>query len=131
MLRDHPLANHRNARPASKAAECAGEQGKLWEMHDLMLANYRQLERPKLTEYAQQIGLETTAFDTCVDSDRHDAGIEKDLAAARQAGITATPTFLLGHVDPKSGEFRPIRLLRGAQGFDAFKTAIDAALSDL
>ena len=131
MLRDHPLPSHANARPASKAAECAGEQGKLWEMHDLMLANFRQLDRPKLSEYAGQVGIDVSAFDECMASDRHDAGIEKDLAAARQAGITATPTFLLGHVDEESGEFRPFRLLRGAQAFASFKSAIDAALNDL
>lgn len=131
MLRDHPLPSHANARPAAVAAECAGEQGKLWEMHDLMLANFRQLDRPKLSEYATQVGLDTAAFDECMGSKRHDAGIEKDLVAARKAGITATPMFLLGHVDEKSGEFRPFKLLRGAQPYSAFKSAIDAALSDL
>ena len=52
VFKDFPLPNHPQAPKASEAAHCAGEQGKYWEMHDLMFANQRALNVPELKQYA-------------------------------------------------------------------------------
>lgn len=99
VVRDMPLGFHQNARKAAQAARCAGEQNKFWEMREVLFANAKQLDADKLPSYGELIGLDTVAFDACLESERHLQGIDRSADTAGDAQITGTPTFVIGKAD--------------------------------
>jgi protein-disulfide isomerase len=102
---DYPLSGHRNTLNASNAAACADEQGKFWEMHDIIyhtqhLWNGQATSDPDahFKKVAPQIpGLDGSKFNECVDSRRNQAKVQAHLKLATDRGITGTPTFILGN----------------------------------
>jgi protein-disulfide isomerase len=126
---DLPLESiHKLAFKAAEAANCAGEQGKYWEMHDRLFENQKALE--PWTAHAEAVGLDVAAFETCLASGRQADEIRRDMAEARKAGITGTPGFFLAYTDPKSSAVRTVASLKGAQPFAAFKAEIDRLLAE-
>ena len=80
-VRDFPLEEaHRNALQAAEAAHCANDQGKFWPMHDALMGNSHALDRPKLSLYAQDVGLDVASFDKCVDSGKYVSRIKETMA---------------------------------------------------
>ncbi|MBI4641847.1 MAG: thioredoxin domain-containing protein, partial [Candidatus Tectomicrobia bacterium] len=68
IFRDLPLDQiYPHARKAAEAAHCAGDQGKYWEMHDLLFQNQQALQVEKLKGYAGNLDLDLTAFDDCLE----------------------------------------------------------------
>ncbi len=120
VYRDFPLtATHPYAQKAAEASECAHEQGKFWEYHDVLYLNQGALDRASLSRYAQNIGLETAKFDSCVDSGKYAEEVANDLQAGAAAGVRGTPAFFVNG-----------QLISGAQPYSLFKTTIDAALAN-
>ncbi len=129
VLRDLPLeAIHPFAMKAAEATHCAGEQGKYWEMHDRLFANQRALARPELSKHAEALGLDVAAFDQCMDSGKSAARIRKDVAEAQSLQVNGTPTFFLGLTDANTSKVKGVRI-SGAQGYEAFKAAIERILA--
>lgn len=96
VYRHFPLQNtHPNARPAAEASECAAQQGKFWEMHDLLFANQKALAGSDLQRYAAQIGLQTQKFSGCLSSEAMAQQVQQDLDAGKQYGVDGTPTFFV------------------------------------
>ena len=130
VFRDLPLESiHKNAFKASEAAHCAGEQGKFWEMHDRLFANQNSLEPAMLTAHAQAIGVDSKKFQACLDAGKYAADIRKDIADANRLGITGTPTTVIGMTQPNDPKIKVLRVIRGAQGYNAFKAAFDELLT--
>jgi len=116
-FRDYPLSFHQNAEKAAEAANCANKQGKYWEFHDSLFANQAQLSVPDLKKKAEDMKLDTAAFNQCLDSGEMKAEIDADTKEGSTYGVTGTPaSFVNG------------RFLSGAQPFDAFKKVIDDEL---
>jgi len=129
-LRDMPLESiHPQAFKAAEASHCAGDQGKFWEMHDLLFANQAALDRKNLSVHAQAVGLDVGAFDKCIDSGAGAERIRKDQADSDKAGAKGTPTFFLGLTDPNSSQVKAVRVIRGAHPYATFKEAIDSLLA--
>lgn len=129
VFKDLPLESiHKNAFKAAEAAHCAGEEKKYWEMHDRLFANQNSLEPAMLTAHATAIGLDSKKFQACLDGGKYSAEIRKDLAEASKYGITGTPTTVIGVTQP-DGKVKVSRVIRGAQAYDAFKTALDELLA--
>jgi len=119
VFRDFPLTSmHSNAQKAAEAAECADDQGQFWAYHDILFQNQQALDIDSLKEYAQELGLDTDAFNECLDSGQYTPEVENDLAQGQSYGVTATPTFFING-----------RLLRGAQPFSAFEAMIEEELA--
>ena len=114
---------------AAEAALCAADQGKYWEMHARALRNQRALASADLAAHAQALGLDQAVFAQCLEGGRHASRIRRDLADGQKAGITGTPTFLIGVVDGKGTSVKIVQTLKGAQPFATFKAAIDGALA--
>jgi protein-disulfide isomerase len=126
---DMPLAIHKDAFRAAVATHCADDQGKFWEMHDLLFANQRAIE--PLKGHAETLGLDLVAFESCMSSGKYDEGVRKDMAQATKAGASGTPSFVLGRTDAAdSSKVKGIAFIRGAQQFAAFKTEIEKALAE-
>jgi protein-disulfide isomerase len=117
VYRHYPLKFHHNAEHAAMAAECAGEQGKFWDMHRAMFSNQQKLSPADLVATAEGLGLEKDAFKTCLDSGRHRAGVQKDFEDGQNYGVTGTPTFFINGIP-----------IVGARPLDSFVEIIDSEL---
>jgi len=130
VYRDFPIDSlHPNARPVHIAAECADEQGKFWEYHDVLFENQAQWNRlslsdlnSQLNQYATSMGLNSASFDSCLSSQSIANEVNADYLQAAQYGASGTPTFFIGN--EKNGFIK----LVGAQPFTAFQAVIDAQL---
>ena len=118
VYRDFPLSGHANAQKAAEATECANEQGKFWEMHDKLFANYNGLSIASIKQFAKDLGLNSAEFDQCLDSGQMAAEVKKDLADGQAAGVSGTPAFFING-----------QLVSGAQPFSAFEPIINAELA--
>lgn len=100
IIRDFPLEDlHPGATKAAMAARCAQEQGNFWAYHDkLFLLDQRSFADEDLTRIASEIGLNTNAFVTCLDSAQTRPLVEADLLAGLKAGVEGTPTFFFNGV---------------------------------
>ena len=101
---DFPLVEiHGNTMIAHLAASCAADQGKFWQMHDLIFQgqydwNTQATREPRrlLDKYAEQVGLDMTTYDTCLSSRKNLAKIEANKKAGVARGVTSTPTIVIG-----------------------------------
>lgn len=94
--RDLPLDFHPNAMRAAQAARCAIEQGKYWQIRDIMGANPDKLDLEHLVGFAADLKMDTTAFRACVTSEKYKAAIQNDVSEAMKIGASGTPTFVVG-----------------------------------
>ncbi len=101
VYKNYPLPFHKQAMPAAKAAVAAGKQGKFWEMHDKLFANYRALSDGVYTEYAKEIGLDVERFKTDMDAAETKAIVDADMSDARTAAVRGTPTFFINGKKPQ------------------------------
>ncbi len=127
ISRNLPLPFHQFALQAAQAAVCAGEQGKYWEMRDLLFKNQHKLDRESLVGYARDLSLKADEFAGCLDDGKRRKEIEDEAASARSAGISGTPSFVLGREKGKSVEGRKIV---GAQPYAAFAGQINGLLQN-
>lgn len=118
VYKDFPLSFHQNAQKAAEAAECAGEQGKYWEMHDLLFEKSVSGGVTGFKAYAKELGLNTNEFDSCLDSGKTAPGIQADMALGGRSGIQGTPGFIVNG-----------QVVSGAQPFTVFQQVIEAALN--
>ncbi len=128
---DFPLAFHKYSFKSHEAANCAGDQGKYWEMHDRIYTEKGSTAPTynKLLGHAAVIRLDFLAFKQCLDSEKHADEIRKDLAAGEKAGVKGTPTFFLGFTEPNDPKINSLKVIRGAQPYVVFKKAIDKLLA--
>jgi protein-disulfide isomerase len=96
VFKHFPLVSiHQYAMPAAKAAVAAQKQGKFWEMHEKLFANQRALGEQQIKQYAQEIGLDMTKFETDMKSPEVQKQIQDDMALATKVGIRGTPTVFV------------------------------------
>jgi len=95
VFKDFPLSFHKEAKNASKAARAAGEQGKYWEMHDLIFENFSKLNEAVFRDFAAKLNLDMNRFMADYNSNKYDALIQQDINLGRQAQVTGTPSLFL------------------------------------
>jgi len=117
VFRDFPLSFHPRAIPAAVAANCAGEQDKYWEMHDLLMSNQRALEEADLAGHASTLQLDLAKWNTCRQDPSQTAEVMKDFEDGQAVGVSGTPAFFINGI-----------MISGAQPFEEFKRIIDAEL---
>lgn len=128
-FRHLPLeALHPNARRAAIAADCANQQGKFREVHDLFFSAPGKLSERHFRDAALLPGLDSRTFNTCLNQEN--ANVARDITLARSLGIRATPTFAFG-IRRHDGTFRVIRTESGAVPFARFAELLDATIGDL
>jgi protein-disulfide isomerase len=116
--KNFPLSFHKNAKAASEAALAANEQGKFWEMYDILFKNRSAHGAADLEKYAKEIGLDMTKFKAAMDGHKFAAQIDADIKQGKELGVTGTPgTFINGY------------MVSGAVPLDEFKKTVDAELA--
>lgn len=118
---------------AAEASYCAGDQGKFWEMHDIIFANQTgenvgAYTDRRLLAFAEKIELNMDEFRTCFNSGNYKGLVEKDLENGLLADIKATPSFVMTYT--VNGETKTV-ILEGAQPFEVFQENIEAALTEM
>jgi protein-disulfide isomerase len=115
---------HPAALPAAKAAECAAEQGKFWEMHERLFSDATATATERLDEHVETVGLESSRFKQCMSSDHIATKVKRDQAEAQRFGINSTPTFLVGRMQ-RDGGIKVMLKINGAHGSDVFTKAVE------
>lgn len=125
-FRNFPLPKiHKFAAEAARAVEAAGQQGKFWEMHDLLYEQQQEWSkgdaaRPFFLKYAQQLGLDVNRFTQDIDGAVAGMRVAQDDSLAQVRGVTGTPTLFL------NGREVPFEQM---MDYDKLHAAIDAALA--
>lgn len=95
IYKHFPLMGHDRAKAAAIATEAAHEQGKFWEMHDLVFENQTDLSDEKLYAFAQEIGLDMEKFKAAYASGKYKSVVEKDKADGEKLEISGTPAVFI------------------------------------
>jgi len=85
---------------AANAAMCAAEQERFWDYHAIIFANWigenaGSFTKSRLTAFAQNIGLDTTAFNQCFQENKYSAHIQQDIEAGNKLGVPPTPAIFV------------------------------------
>jgi len=118
IYRDFPLGFHPYAQKAAEASECADEQKKYWEYHDLLFKNQNALDIESLKKYAKELKLDESKFNKCLESGKYASETKKDFEDGQKAGVSGTPTFFINGIK-----------VVGAQPYAVFEQVIEQELS--
>jgi len=118
--RDFPLPTHTYSRYAALAAQCAGEQGKFWEMHDQLFTNHQWAQTGKnprglFRDFARAIGVDLDKYDPCMDGQRYAGRIQASVQEGEARGVKGTPSFYVNG-----------RPYQGRSASDDFKALVDS-----
>jgi len=130
VYRDLPLESiHPNAFSVHIAAECADEQGKFWDYHDILFSKQNEWKnlgaidlKQKIIQYASDLELDISNFESCLTSTAIKNEINNDLKDSTLYGVTGTPAFYVGN--DKLGYVK----ISGAQPFSVFSQVIEQEL---
>ena len=119
-FRDYPLPGHRFSRYAAHAAQCGGEQGRFWQMHDQLFFNHAWAQTGDdptrlFRDFARAAGLDVPQYDACMESGRYAGRIEASRLEGERLGVNGTPTFFVAG-----------RLYSGGSTSDQFKHLADS-----
>ena len=118
VYRHYPLTGiHAHAWKAAEASLCAGEQGRFWELHDLMFADQGALAAAELKAKAVWLDLDAEAFGECLGSGRYYDAVMADVRAGDAVGVAGTPAMFVNG-----------RFLNGAVPFSELAVVIDDEL---
>ena len=118
VYRHFPLSSiHPNATSAAEAAMCAGEQDAYWPFHEKLFSS-EALGNNTYLQYAQDLGLNMSSFESCLSDRKYQQAVDEDLNFAVDLGIRSTPTFFVNGL-----------AIVGAQPLDVFQQIIDKELN--
>ncbi len=132
QYRHFPIQSiHENALAGSRAAEAAGQQGKFWEMHDLLYANQSAWARSATPQtfydqYAQSLELDVAKYKSDFAGSKVNDAINADLAAGTKLDVTGTPAFF---IDGKLIELKDLVGDDGRPTLEKFSQVIDKAIA--
>lgn len=118
VFKHNPLAFHKNADAAHRAAEAAGLQGKFWEMYQKLFDNQKALTMPDIEKYATEIGLDVAKLKADMENELVKNRLTADLNQGKSVSVKGTPHFFVNGTRVK-----------GAQPLDRFQAIIDKELA--
>jgi protein-disulfide isomerase len=113
-FKHNALPMHNRAKAAALAAEAAGNQGKFWEMHDLLFANQKELTDENFDKWAGELGLDVAKFKADLADPKTAKKVDDNQKQGTTLGARGTPAFFVNG-----------RYLSGAQPVEAFSALID------
>ena len=121
VSRQMPLPQHKLAPGAARAAYCAGREDLYFEMYDRLYSDRAVLETNGMMMAASELGLNVADFERCLSDPELDSILQREAADAHAAGVTATPSFILGR---RSGDRVNGVLIVGGRPFQFFQEEI-------
>lgn len=118
VIKNYPYKYRDFARIAAEASLAARDQGKYWEMHDILISRSPKLDRASLVSYAGDLGLDVRKFTEALDSSKYAQEIDRDIKLAESMDLYNTPTFYING-----------RQVVGERPFAYFKKIIDEELT--
>jgi protein-disulfide isomerase len=95
IFKQFPLDSHSQAALAAEASLAAHAQGKFWELHDKMYANFTTINRARILVWAKETGLDMDRFTSELDSHKYAARVQAEEHQGEDAGVEGTPTFYI------------------------------------
>jgi len=120
ILKNYPYKYRDYSHLAAEALLAAGDQGKYWEMHDMLLEHSPKLDRESLISYAAEMGLDMKRFISDLDTMKHKELIEQDKELAFSLDLYNTPTFFING-----------RMVIGNRPYEYLKKIIDEELKNV
>lgn len=117
VIKNYPYRYRDYSRIAAEASLAARDQGKYWEMHDLLIKRSPKLDRASLIAYAKELGLDVKKFTESLDGQKDKQEIDADLKLAADMDLYNTPTFYING-----------RQVVGERPFEYLKKIIDEEL---
>jgi protein-disulfide isomerase len=118
VFRHFPIFDiHSHAVQAAEAAECAGAQGKFWEMHGQLFEHQSHLDREHLLRYADELGLDMARFTAELDDAVYRQRVLEHLDSGKRSGVRGTPGFFVNG-----------RIVDVSAGFMSLLDSVDVAL---
>lgn len=118
VIKNYPYRYRDFARIAAEASLAARDQGKYWEMHDVLITRSPKLDRASLIKYAGELGLDVKKFTESIDKGRHAKEIDADIKLAESLDLYNTPTIYING-----------RKVVGERPFSYYKKIIDEELA--
>jgi protein-disulfide isomerase len=119
VIKNNPYKYRDYSNIAAEASLAAADQGRYWEMHDMLLKNSPKLDRESLIKYAQELGLDVKKFTESLDKMKHSALIEQDKKLALSLDLYHPPTFFING-----------RKVVGDVPYDYLKKVVEEELKD-
>jgi len=113
---------------AAQASRCGGDQGKYWEIHELMMHNQNSLG--DLDFFVEALDLDVMAFRSCLDTEKYRDSVKADYDLSSEL-VFGVPNFIIGTTDPghpRTVHIIPTPAIGGALPFDTFRQYLDAAI---
>lgn len=117
VIKNYPYKYRDFSRIAAEASLAARDQGKYWEMHDILITRSPKLDRKSLISYAEELELDVKKFTESIDNGMHVKEIDGDIQLAQSMDLYNTPTFYING-----------RQVVGERPFDYFRKIIDEEL---
>ncbi|MDY0352038.1 MAG: thioredoxin domain-containing protein [Desulfobulbaceae bacterium] len=118
VVKNYPYKYRDFAKLSAEASLAARDQGKYWEMYDILLTRSPKLDRASLISYAVELGLDVQKFTESIDNAKHAKEIEADVKFAESMDLYNTPTYYING-----------RQIIGERPFEYFKKIIDEELA--
>jgi protein-disulfide isomerase len=123
---DYPIEQlHPDAFKAHEAANCAGDQGKFWEMHAKIFSTPTR-DASQLVAQAVELGMDGGKVKACLDGGKYGKPVRESVARMEQLGIDSTPTFLIGLTPAPGQPMKVVKVVKGAMPYAEFKKAIES-----
>lgn len=117
VIKNYPYKYRDFSKIAAEASLAARDQGKYWEMHEMLLTRSPKLDRDSLISYAQELGLDVEKFTASLDSGEYSKEVDRDVQYAESIDLYNTPTIYING-----------RQIVGERPFEYFKKIIDEQL---
>lgn len=123
--------SHEQAAKAAEAAYCAHEQEGYWEYRGQLYRNSRNLTETSLLAHAESVGLDTAAFEACLQSGRHAEKPGQDRGLSRELKVRGTPSFFIGRPEGNGEQIMLVKRISGARSKDFFAKQLDPLYAQL
>lgn len=117
VFKQFPIQSHPLGLPGALASECAAEQGKFWEMANMIFSNQETLTADSFLKFAKDLGLDEEKFFTCQKEEKYKDKITADYNLGIDSGVQGTPSNFINN-----------ELVAGALPYENMKTIIDGLL---
>lgn len=131
VFENFPLQNiHALARELAETSKCLSAQKDFWSIRQALFANQGKLaSKEEIENFAKTMGVNMAAYQACRRDKAIDASIDQSVTQASAAGVSGTPTFLIGRNEPGTTKFKVLKVIVGAQPFAQFKQTFDTLLN--